>query len=286
MNPGAPRPSRSLLEEAAHILAEGPCATVELGTRILGLRGNASAISSAVFALLGRDSRFQVSREGIWTLAEGTPLPGPPLHDLSFAVVDVETTGGAWDSGHRVTEVAVVPVEQGQVGEGFHTLVNPGRSIPPRIQGLTGITNRMVAEAPYFTGIAPTVQGSLEGRIFVAHNVSFDWGFISRELNEAVGDAPSVPRLCTVRLGRLLAPEVRRFGLDYLTDHFRIPIHARHRAYGDALATARLLLRLLDRARDRGIHDLPALERALNGKRKRPTRRGGGVGEDGEDSIA
>ncbi len=261
-------------------------ATVELGSRVMGLQGNPSAIASAVFQLLGRDPRFQVDGGGVWRLAEGTPLPGPPLHHLPFAVVDVETTGGPWASGHRVTEVAIVPIDGGEVGEGYHTLVNPGRSISPRIQGLTGITNGMVAGAPYFSGIAHEVEARLAGRIFVAHNVGFDWGFISSELHLAVGDAPVVSRLCTLRMGRFLVPELRRFALDHLALHFRIPVHARHRAHGDALATARLLLRLLDRARDRGLHDLPALERALartRGKSRRTRRsgtRGDGEGED------
>ena len=225
------------------------------------LRGDPRVAATAVSALLDPDPRFQVDGRGMWSLAPGAV--GQPLAQLSrtrFAVVDVETTGGAWSRGDRVTEVAVVPVEAGRVGEGFGTLVNPRRPIPPRIQGLTGITDPMVAGAPSFPGIAPSVLEWLEGRVFVAHNVKFDWSFIRQELHSALGDSPEPTLLCTVRMGRALVPGLRSYGLDSLTRHFGIHVHQRHRAYGDALATARLLVHLLMEAESRGIGDLSVLE--------------------------
>jgi DNA polymerase III epsilon subunit family exonuclease len=140
----------------------------------------------------------------------------------------------------------------------YESLVNPGRGVPPGITALTGITSDMVADAPYFEHVADAVEERLRGRVFVAHNAMFDWGFVSRELTDALGDAPDVPRLCTVRLARRLVPELRRRNLDVVCRHFGVPIHARHRAHGDALATARVLLRLLDEAAGRGIEDLDA----------------------------
>jgi DNA polymerase III subunit epsilon len=259
--------SGSLLERAGTALSAGPRHTLELAREVLGLTGNAPAASAAVLTLLGSDPRFQVDPDGTWRMADGASRPGPALDALSFAVVDVETTGGSYRRGHRVTEVAVVEVAGGEVRGAFRTLVNPGRGIPPRIQALTGITEAMVAGAPFFEIVAPEVAERLAGRVFVAHNASFDWGFVREELLAATGDVPQVERLCTLRLGRLLVPGLRSYALDPLTRHFSIPIHARHRAHGDALATARLLVHLLDRARARGAGDLEALRGLLERRR-------------------
>jgi DNA polymerase-3 subunit epsilon len=127
----------------------------------------------------------------------------------------------------------------------------------------------MVRQAPYFEHIADEVERRLEGRAFVAHNAAFDWGFVSSELIRAGTDAPRVPRLCTVRMCRRLVPQLRYRNLDVVSRHFGIEIHDRHRAYGDALATARILLRLLDEASGRGIEDLATLEWYLERRRKR-----------------
>jgi DNA polymerase III epsilon subunit family exonuclease len=272
INSASPQPAPGLVGRAARELSRGPLGTLELAHRVLGLRGNPSASSRAIFTLLGDDSRFRVDSEGTWTLSADMPGPGPPLTRLSYAVVDVETTGGPWARGHRVTDVAVVPVDAGTVGEGFESLVNPGRPIPPRIQGLTGITDGMVSAAPPFEGIAPRVATALENRIFVAHNVNFDWGFIRQELMQGLGEAPSPPLLCTLRIGRFLLPRLRRYGLDEVTRHFGIQVHRRHRAYGDALATARLLTHLLLEAESRGLHDLHTLNEALDASRSRRGR--------------
>jgi DNA polymerase III epsilon subunit family exonuclease len=269
MPPSSPpgRGPPGLVVRAAELLGDGPRATEELARQLLSLTGPRPLLHAALEALLGPDPRFQVGSDGVWSLATDAALPGPALHRLRYAVVDVETTGGTWDKGHRVTEVAIVEVEDGRVEKVFETLVNPGRPIPPRIQGLTGISDEMVAHAPGFVGVADRVLDRLAGRVFVAHNVAFDWGFIRRELLAATGDAPDPPRLCTVRLGRRLVPRLRRYNLDALTRHFGIPVHERHRAHGDALATARLLLHLLMEAESLGIADLHALEAFLGAKR-------------------
>ncbi len=271
----APQRGGSLLERAGLALAHTPLHTLDLARQVLKLKGgNASAASAAVFALLGADPRFTVDSEGVWRLAEGASPPGTPLRELEFAVVDVETTGGGYGRGHRVTEVAVVPVIRGRIGEAYRTLVHPGRSIPPRIQALTGINDAMVRGAPPFDVIADDLREVLEGRIFVAHNVSFDWGFIREELLAARGDAPELERLCTVKMGRRLVPGLRSYALDALTRHFEISIHDRHRAFGDALATARLLLLLIERAESEGVGDLERLQHHLSARKATKRRRG------------
>lgn len=264
--------SPDLKGRVRRLLAQGPVHTLEVAREALKLEGPEGAAEAAVFTLLDGDPHFLVDGEGNWSLDQTRPLTELPLIRMPYAVVDVETTGGGWRRGDRVTEVAVVPVTGGQVEDGLESLVNPGRSIPPRIQGLTGITDEMVQTAPSFTGLAPRVADALEGRVFVAHNVRFDWGFIRHELLEATGDAPEPAFLCTLRLGRFLLPRLRRYGLDALTGHFGIPIHSRHRAYGDALATARLLLHLLREAESQGYSDLHTLDEAMSGRGPAPRR--------------
>jgi DNA polymerase III epsilon subunit family exonuclease len=261
---------RALIHRAAAVLAKGPVHTIALAHEVLGLTGNPGAASAAVFTLLGSDLRFQVDHEGVWSMAG--PVPGTPLSQLRYAVVDVETTGGTHGARHRMTDIAIYEVRNGVVEDEYRSLINPGRKIPRQIEVLTGINNRMVATAPYFDHIAGDVLERLEGRIFVAHNVSFDWGWVSRQLAEAVGDVPNVERLCTVRMARRLVPRLRRRNLDALARRYGIEITDRHRAHGDALATARILIRLLDEASRQGLVDMHALKDFLRkrGKRSRP----------------
>lgn len=266
MKPGG---DASLVRSAADLLAVGPSHTLEVARTVLGLTGHPGAASAAVFQLLGADPRFQVDKEGVWSL-DPTVVPlGAPLDTVPFAVVDVETTGGASWRGHRITDIAIVEVLGGEIVDEWYSLVNPGRQIPPMITALTGISNEMAQGAPFFDHIADQVTERLTGRAFVAHNVTFDWGFVHGELIRTAGDAPEVPRLCTVRMCRRLVPALRRRNLDVVTRHFGIDIHARHRAHGDALATARVLLRLLDEARGRGIEDLSTLQWYLKRRRQR-----------------
>ena len=247
--------------------------TVALAREVLGLTGNPGAASAAVFTLLGADARFHVDGEGVWSMVG--PAPGTPLSELRYAVVDVETTGGTHSGGHRMTEIALYEVRGGVVEDEYRSLLNPGRSIPRRIQVLTGITDRMVRSAPYFDHIATDVLERLQGRIFVAHNARFDWGWVSRQLAEAIGEVPQVECLCTVQMARRLLPRLRRRNLDALALHYGVEVPDRHRAHGDALATARILIRLLDEAGRQGLADLHALRGFLQKRRKRVRPRQG-----------
>lgn len=206
------------------------------------------------------------------------------LSRLSYAVVDVETTGGSPAYGHRITEIAVVVVTEGRITEIFEQLVNPDRYIPAFITQLTGISGPMVADAPRFEEIVPQLVIALAGNIFVAHNVQFDWSFVSAELERAVGKTPTALRLCTVRLARVLLPQLPRKSLDYVAHHYGvldIPSRyslkraARHSAAGDAIITAHCLLRMIDDAADRGFTTWDDIQRATRrGSRgSRKTRR-------------
>ena len=266
MKPGR---DASLVRAAAEQLAAGPIHTLELAKRVLGLTGHDGAASAAVFQLLGTDPRFLVDGEGMWSVDEGRDALGAPLAEVPFAVVDVETSGRAAWSGARIIEIAIVEVRGGAIVDEYRSLVNPGMGIPAAIVSLTGITSAMLSEAPYFDHIADEVRERLEGRVFVAHNVTFDWSFVSSELVRALGDAPAPPKLCTVRMCRRLVPGLRHRNLDVLARHFGVDIQGRHRAYGDALATARVFLRMLDEAGGRGIEDLATLQWYLKRRRQR-----------------
>jgi len=194
------------------------------------------------------------------------------LFDAPLAIVDLETTGAhpAWD---RVTEIAVIEVAEGDVVSEWSTLVNPGTSIPPAIQALTGITNAMVADAPAFEDLAENLHERLEGRVFVAHNARFDYGFL-RHAFERAGLHFQARTLCTVKLSRRLYPGHARHNLDSLIERHRLrcdsrhraPEGARHRALGDARAVWQFLQVALEERGAEAMHSalrqmaqLPAL---------------------------
>jgi DNA polymerase-3 subunit epsilon len=194
-----------------------------------------------------------------------------PIRSLEYAVVDVETTGGSWAYGHRITEIAAVRVlGDGTIIDEYRSLVNPERPIPSYISALTNISYEMVRDAPRFADVASEVARVLGGAVFVAHSASFDWRFVGAELRRA-GVPLSGRTLCTVRMARRLVPELRSRSLDSLIYFFNIPIEARHRAYGDARATAelfRLLLGRLDTLEVTRWHQLQELL-ALRAKRRK-----------------
>ncbi len=186
------------------------------------------------------------------------------LATLSYAVVDVETTGTAPGRGDRVTEVAVVLVQNGRVHRHFSTLVNPERPIPRYITQLTGISWAMVRDAPSFRDVSDEVRALLAGHVFVAHNAPFDWGFVTMEMERAGTGELENERLCTVRLARRLLSHLPRRSLDHVTAHYGIPVESRHRAMGDAMATAHVLNHLLDDAFARGCDTWDDLDRLLH----------------------
>jgi DNA polymerase III subunit epsilon len=175
------------------------------------------------------------------------------LSTLDFAVVDVEATGGRVNGGDRIMEISVVHVHGGVVRTALDVLVDPQRAIPPFVSRLTGIRRDMIMEAPTFGDIAEQVHDALDGRIFVAHNVRFDWRFVTMEVRRALGRTLRAPRLCTVKLARKLLTHLPRRNLDALAWHYDVPITARHRAGGDAMATARVLTLMLAELRRRDI---------------------------------
>jgi DNA polymerase III subunit epsilon len=157
-----------------------------------------------------------------------------------FAIIDIETCAGKFEFRKgRITEICILKHDGLSVIEKFTSLVNPECAISPYFAGLTGITNDMVVNAPKFHELAPKILEMTEGCIFVAHNVGFDYSFIKEEFN-SLGYKYKRDTLCTVRLSRKLLPGRISYSLGHLCASLGIEIFGRHRAEGDAVATALL----------------------------------------------
>ncbi len=150
----------------------------------------------------------------------------------SLAFVDLETTG-ATASADRITEIGIIEVDEDGAVREWQQLVNPGTRIPPFIEQLTGISNEMVAAAPPFAAVAEETLRRLAGRLFIAHNARFDYGFLKNEFKR-LGVTFRAPVLCTVKLSRTLFPEYKRHNLDSLIERHGLAADARHRALADA----------------------------------------------------
>ncbi|MCB1960204.1 MAG: GIY-YIG nuclease family protein [Rhodocyclaceae bacterium] len=181
-----------------------------------------------------------------------------------LAVVDLETTG-AHPQRDRITEIAILRIEAGEVVERWSSLTNPGVSIPPTIQNFTGITNAMVADAPPFEALADAVHALLDGAVFVAHNARFDYGFLKNAF-ERMGRSFDAAVLCTVKLSRALYPQHHRHGLDALIARHDLRCAARHRAMGDAEVLWQFLTQVRDAFAGQTLE--ACVERAM----KRPAR--------------
>ena len=284
-----------LTSRAFDYLAAGPADVVDLIGHICSLPGAprivAEHMAHALFAgrgefVRGLDGRWMLGgkreggggkrEEGRGKREEGrnasltarfplpaSPFPLEPLNKLSYVVVDTETTGGRAWSGDRITEIAAVVVRDGEIVELYETLVNPQRSIPYFVTQLTNITWDMVRDKPTFDRVVPDVMRVLEGNVFVAHNMVFDWRFVTSELSRSTGRRLQGRRLCTVKIARKVLPQLSRRSLDHIARYYGVEIHGRHRAGGDALATAKCLLRMLSDLGDRGCTTWGDLETLL-----------------------
>lgn len=183
------------------------------------------------------------------------------LPDLTF--LDIETTGGS-HVHDRITEVALIKIEQGTVSAKWETLINPGIPIPRNITALTGISDEMVKEAPSFVDIAADLYSYLEGTVMVAHNARFDHGFLKAEYKR-IGGTLRQRTLCTVKLSRTLYPDVQGHSLDAIMQRFGLSTSARHRGMGDV----QLMLDFLEFAKLE-LGSVKVLE-AINAQLKGPT---------------
>ena len=288
-----------LTTRALNYLSSGPADVVDLIGYICALPGAprivAEHMAHAMFA--GRP-QFARTTDGKWMLTPSVPVnksdrrrarkrddvdepmaapyadagAGERLRSLSYVVVDTETTGGSLWFGDRITEVAAVVVRNGEIAEVFETLINPERPIPPFISALTNITWDMVRDKPTFDVVAPDLMRVLEGNVFVAHNATFDWNFLTKEISRATGHQLRGRKLCTVKIARKVLPQLSRRSLDHIARYYGVTIHNRHRAGGDAIATAKCLVKMIRDLDDRGCEtwsDLQNLLRARSGKKRK-----------------
>ncbi|HRO43473.1 MAG TPA: exonuclease domain-containing protein [Flavipsychrobacter sp.] len=179
---------------------------------------------------------------------------------MLYAIVDIETTG-SYALGNGITEIAIAIHDGREVLHFYETLMNPGRHIPLFIQSLTGITNEMVAGAPSFAEVAGQVHELLVDKVFVAHNVNFDYSFVKHHLGVA-GFEWQAKKLCTLRLARKIIPGLQRYGLGNLCHQIGINHQNHHRAGGDAMATAELFSMLVEK------DDMDVIGAMLKGRSK------------------
>lgn len=215
----------------------------------------------------GIDSHSRASSGAQLSFADVDPLADVTLRETTFVVVDLETTGGraSGDNHDAITEIGAVKVRGGQVLGELATLVDPGRSIPPQIVALTGITTAMVCDAPRIESVLPAFLEFSRGAVLVAHNAGFDMGFLRAAAERCQLIWPRPPVLCTVKLARRVlthdeAPSVRLSALARLFGAATTPTH---RALDDARATVDVLHALIERVGNQGVHTYTELRSYL-----------------------
>jgi DNA polymerase III subunit epsilon len=214
--------------------------------------------------LIEGDPRFLWDGEGLRTV----DLALLALEDAPFVVFDLETTGASAGRG-GITELGALKISRGQVVEEFSTLVNPGRTIEPFVVRLTGITDRMVAEAPPISEVMPRFEEFVEGSVLVGHNVNFDCSFVTAA---RAGSPLPNPVLDTLMLARCLIPGLKRYRLSSLVSHFGVRTMPKHRALSDATATGEVFLRLLKLLRSAGVRSVGEAATLRGGGRVKPQK--------------
>ncbi len=177
---------------------------------------------------------------------DATDIMNQTIAATTFVVVDVETTGFSPRDG-GITEIAMIKVRNGLLWEEYTTLVNPLMPIPDEITALTGIDDEMVVDAPTANEVAPAIAEFLGGGVFTAHNAPFDLGFVNSTLAKGRIERIQNPVLCTCKLARRLLPNLYSKSLGPVAQYLGIRNSQRHRAAGDAYATAQVLIRFLRR---------------------------------------
>lgn len=206
--------------------------------------------ASMVADLVENDARFTLESEHL--VAADEPQSAM-LADVEFVVLDVEATHERRRPA-RIIEIGAYRVRGGEILEGFETLVNPETEVPRFLANLTGISSDMLLNAPKFVDIVHPWLEFIGDSVLVAHNANFDLPLLNREIGRVFpGYRLRNPHLCTVDMARRLVPRVNSHGLDSLTRYFGFEVPRRHRAADDALATARVLLRLLHDLSENGI---------------------------------
>ncbi len=209
--------------------------------------------------LIETDPRLQLNEDFVELVQENLELR--KLDETEFVVFDLETTG-AKTPPCRITEIGAYRVKGGEIIDEFHTLVNLETPIPIFISQLTGITDRMVKDAPKFGDVAGDFLEFIGDSVLVAHNAHFDIRFLNHEIGRIYADyRVGNPHLCTVQLSRKLLPDIDNHRLNTVAQYFSVALVNHHRASEDARATAHIFVNLLEELNRRGVRDLATAKR-------------------------
>ena len=225
----------------------------QLVAEVLGFqparRGLARKLANA---LLRTDRRFEYIPRSGWQLA-GFPDPRAFLQELTYAILDTETTGTSPTDG--IVELGAVIARKGRILASFDSLVNPGIPLSRATAAMTGIAAEAIQNAPPQERMMPLFRRFIGHYVIVAHNISFDRRFLNKEFIRAGLPRLNNPALCTLAMARKLL-HLHGNDLDRLAAFFNIKTRARHRAHPDALITAKVFFRLLERLSREGVHSL------------------------------
>ena len=246
-----------LLQETFKLLSDsgGRASFAEIADIVFRLTHAGDELAASLVSdLVRNDSRFRIDQTHL-AISEDS-LERRPLNEITFVVLDVEAIV-ARSRPARIIELGAYRVHNGQITAEFQTLLNPEAPLPRFIAALTGISEQMLTAAPKFAEIAGSWLDFADDAVLVAHNSNFDLPLLNREIERVFpGHRMRNPELCTVDLARRLLRNSGGHNLDALAEHFGFEITERHRAAGDAKATARVLLCLLDQLQEHGVRNL------------------------------
>jgi DNA polymerase III epsilon subunit family exonuclease len=246
-----------LLQETFKLVSDngGRAPFAEIADVVFRLTNAGEALAASLVSdLVRNDSRFRLESTHLSISEDSLELR--PLHEITFVVLDVEAIVTR-SRPARIIELGAYRVHNGEITAEFQSLINPDAPLPRFITTLTGISDEMLQQAPEFSKVAREWLDFAGDAVLVAHNSDFDLPLLNREIERVFpGHRMGNPELCTVNLARRLLCNSGGHNLDALAEHFGFEISERHRAAGDAHATARVLINLLEHLRDYGANTL------------------------------
>lgn len=248
----------ALVQEAVEMLrvCGGRAPATDIADLVLKLSDLDTELAALIVTDLIKDDHRLCVREDAMVELVCEDVEARLLSEADYVVVDVETTG-AKTPPCRITEIGAYRISRGRIVAEFQTLVNPEMQIPSFIVWLTGITDAMVKDAPVFAEIASDWLDFVGDAVIVAHNAQFDVRFLNHEIARVFSGLRMMnTHLCTVKLSRRIFPGLENYRLHTVAEHFAIPILNRHRAAGDALATAEIFIHMLARLHEHGVRDV------------------------------
>ena len=254
------------------LMSGEPIDFLDAARHLLALRQSPESLCRCVMDTLATDDRRFCWASPTTIGLSDWRLTDPDLAEVAFVVVDLETTGMRPGLG-KITEIGAVRIEGLRQVATFETLVNPQRSIPPKVVEITGITSSMLVGAPHIEEVMPHFLDFLDGAVIVAHNAPFDLSFLNYELSRLRGRRLGDGAIDTVPLSRCAAPGLANYKLGTVANALGSPVAASHRALADALATAHVFLTCVGRLQERDVTCLDELRSHIDPGHKRDGRK-------------